>query len=195
MTQTLETPFQTRETKGPIVRASGIRKTFRMGDASVEVLKGVDLDVRPGEFLAIEGRSGSGKSTLLHLLGALDEPDAGTIEVLGRDLKLMSAADRSRVRNKACGFVFQFYHLLPELSVLENTLLAAMVRYSWLGFRSNRVELRGAGDRFAGAPGPRPPTGAPAEPTLRRRAAARRHRPRADERPPGAAGRRADGQP
>ena len=143
MTQTLETPFQTRETKGPIVRASGLRKTFRMGDASVEVLKGVDLDVRPGEFLAIEGRSGSGKSTLLHLLGALDEPDAGTIEVLGRDLKLMSAADRSRVRNAACGFVFQFYHLLPELSVLENTLLAAMVRHSWLGFRSNRVELRG----------------------------------------------------
>ena len=96
----------------------------------------------PGEFLAIEGRSGSGKSTLLHLLGALDEPDAGSIRVQGRDLMEMGGKERSRVRNRACGFVFQFYHLLPELNVLENTLLAAMVQYSWIGFRSNRRELK-----------------------------------------------------
>ena len=142
MTQALEPPPATQQADAPIVRAVGVRKTFRMGDASVEVLKGVDLDVRPGEFLAIEGRSGSGKSTLLHLLGALDEPDAGSIRVQGRDLMEMGGKERSRVRNRACGFVFQFYHLLPELNVLENTLLAAMVQHSWIGFRSNRRELK-----------------------------------------------------
>ena len=127
---------------GPIVRATGVRKTFRMGDADVEVLRGVDLSINPGEFVAIEGRSGSGKSTLLHLLGALDEPDAGTVEVEGRDLSALGHRERSAVRNRAVGFVFQFYHLLPELDVTENTLLAAMVRFSLLGYRRRRRELR-----------------------------------------------------
>ena len=126
----------------PIVRAAGVRKTFRMGDAAVEVLRGVDLAIAPGEFVAIEGRSGSGKSTLLHLLGALDEPDAGTVEVEGRDLSRMGHRERSAVRNRAVGFVFQFYHLLPELDVTQNTLLAAMVRFSVFGYREQRRQLR-----------------------------------------------------
>jgi lipoprotein-releasing system ATP-binding protein len=125
-----------------ILRASGLRKSFVMGDARIEVLRGVDLSIRAGEFLAIEGRSGSGKSTLLHLMGALDEADAGTIEYAGRDLAKESAGTRAAVRNRDFGFVFQFYHLLPELNVLENTLLAAMVEHSWLGFRRRRAELR-----------------------------------------------------
>src|SRR5207247_1468453 len=94
------------------------------------------------EFLAIEGRSGSGKSTLLHLLGALDAANAGTIEYNRQNIAQMSAAARSRLRNTHFGFVFQFYHLLPELNVEENTLLSAMIEYSWLGFRANRSNLR-----------------------------------------------------
>jgi lipoprotein-releasing system ATP-binding protein len=106
------------------------------------VLKQVDLTIRAGEFLAIEGRSGSGKSTLLHILGALDEADAGTVEYDGRDIASLSARARSELRNSQFGFVFQFYHLLPELNVLENTMLAAMVKNSWLRFRSNKPEIR-----------------------------------------------------
>jgi ABC-type lipoprotein export system ATPase subunit len=113
-----------------------------MGDSAVHVLKGADLSVRAGEFVAIEGRSGSGKSTLLHLLGALDEADAGSIVYDDADIAALSSTAKSRLRNTQFGFVFQFYHLLPELNVLENTLLAAMVEHSWLGFRAKRASLR-----------------------------------------------------
>lgn len=125
-----------------ILRLSGLKKNFRMGDSTVEVLKDVNLSIRPGEFVAIEGRSGSGKSTLLHLLGALDEPNGGDVWYENTSLFKLSSAERRRVRNQQFGFVFQFYHLLPELNVLENTLLAAMVKHSWLGFRSNKAVLR-----------------------------------------------------
>jgi lipoprotein-releasing system ATP-binding protein len=125
-----------------ILSARGLKKSFRMGDSEVTVLKGVDLSVRPGEFVAVEGRSGSGKSTLMHLLGALDTPDEGQILYDGQDIAQMSSAARSRLRNTQFGFVFQFYHLLPELNVLENTLLGAMIEYSWLSFRSHKKELR-----------------------------------------------------
>lgn len=125
-----------------ILRASAIRKAFRMGDATIEVLKHVDLTVRRGEFLAIEGRSGSGKSTLMHLLGALDVADVGTIDYEGQDFGAMSANERSRLRNAHFGFVFQFYHLLPELNVLENTLLPTMIANSWLSFLGKKAELR-----------------------------------------------------
>jgi lipoprotein-releasing system ATP-binding protein len=124
-----------------ILRASGIRRAFKMGDSEVEVLKGVDLAIRRGEFIAIEGRSGSGKSTLLHIMGALDSPDAGSIEFEGQDFLRLSSAGRSRLRNRQFGFVFQFYHLLPELNVLENTLLAPMIERSWLSFRGHKKEL------------------------------------------------------
>jgi lipoprotein-releasing system ATP-binding protein len=125
-----------------ILRTSGLRKRFRMGESVIEVLKGVDFSVRGGEFVAIEGRSGSGKSTLLHLMGALDEPDAGSIFYNNRDIAQMSGNERSQLRNTQFGFVFQFYHLLPELNVLENTLLAAMVQHSWFAFRARRGALR-----------------------------------------------------
>src|SRR5436853_1294648 len=107
----------------PFLRASGLVRSFQMGDQNLVVLKHVDLSVRPGEFVAIEGRSGSGKSTLLHLLGALDTPDAGSVEYDGVNFATLGGADRSHLRNAQFGFVFQFYHLLPELSVIENTLL------------------------------------------------------------------------
>ena len=112
-----------------------------MGDTDVHVLKGVDLSVRSGEFLAIEGRSGSGKSTLLHVLGALDEPNGGQVMFDGADLFAQPSAARSRIRNLSYGFVFQFYYLLPELNVLENTMLAAMVKHSWFDFRSRSADL------------------------------------------------------
>jgi len=102
----------------------------------------VDVSVKPGEFLAIEGRSGSGKSTLLHLMGALDATDSGSIRFEGRDIAQMSGRERSRLRNTQFGFVFQFYHLLPELNVMENTMLGAMIENSWLRFRARRRELR-----------------------------------------------------
>lgn len=129
-----------------ILRARAVKKTYRMGGEVTTVLKHVDLVVQPGEFVAIEGRSGSGKSTLLHIMGALDTGDSGTIEFHGRDFGGMSSDERCRMRNTQFGFVFQFYHLLPELNVLENTLLGPMIEHSWLGFRARKRELRNKGE-------------------------------------------------
>jgi lipoprotein-releasing system ATP-binding protein len=143
MTETLEKSSTLTAT--PILRAHAIAKAFRMGDSVVDVLRGIDLRVNKGEFLAIEGRSGSGKSTLLHSLGALDAVDQGSIEYEGRDIAKMSADARSRLRNADFGFVFQFYHLLPELNVLENALLGPMIQFSWLQFRGKRNALREKG--------------------------------------------------
>src|SRR4051812_6372199 len=124
-----------------LLRASSLVKTYTMGDSVVQVLTNLDLSVRPGEFVAIEGRSGSGKSTLLHLLGALDTPDAGSVEYDGVNLATLGSAERSHLRNNQFGFVFQFYHLLPELSVIENTLLGPMIENSWFAFRAKHTEL------------------------------------------------------
>jgi lipoprotein-releasing system ATP-binding protein len=125
-----------------ILRAAGLKKTFRMGESTVHVLKGADLSVKAGEFVAIEGRSGSGKSTLLHILGALDAADAGVVNFDGKDISQLDPISKSRLRNTQFGFVFQFYHLLPELSVLENAMLAAMIERSWWGFRANQARLK-----------------------------------------------------
>src|SRR6476660_221094 len=140
MTQTVEHPAIATAT--PILRAQGIVKHFKMGDSTLVVLKGVDLSVREGEFLAIEGRSGSGKSTLLHILGALDAANVGSVQYDGRDIMELSGNERAKLRNTQFGFVFQFYHLLPELNVLENALLSSMVEHSWLGFHGKKRELR-----------------------------------------------------
>ena len=121
-----------------ILKAEGIYKSYRMGEAKVSVLKGVDLAVKKGEFVAIVGASGSGKSTLLHILGALDKPDKGLVSFEGRGLGLMGERELNKFRNKMVGFVFQFYHLLDELSVLENVFLPAMASksiFGWLGSR------------------------------------------------------------
>jgi lipoprotein-releasing system ATP-binding protein len=121
-----------------ILKAAGVRKSYRMGATRVEVLRGVELTVREGEFVAIIGASGSGKSTLLHILGGLDRPDKGVVEFDGRDLNRMGAWELNRYRNETVGFVFQFYHLLDELNVLENIILPAMVSRSVMGWLLTR---------------------------------------------------------
>jgi ABC-type lipoprotein export system ATPase subunit len=109
----------------PVVRARGLVKTYGEGRGAVRVLDGADLDVERGELVAVVGRSGSGKSTLLHLLGALDRADAGTLEVAGERLERLSESALTAVRRHDVGFVFQSFHLLPELSGVENVLLPA----------------------------------------------------------------------
>ncbi|HOW71175.1 MAG TPA: ABC transporter ATP-binding protein [Phycisphaerae bacterium] len=145
-----------------ILHAAGVHKTYLLGQDKVYVLRGASISVHRGEFVAIMGASGSGKSTLLHLLGALDLPDRGTVTFEGQNVFGGSASERDRYRNLHFGFVFQFYHLLPELNTLENVLLPAMVRFGlldWFKERSklNRraaevLELMGLKDRFRHRP-------------------------------------------
>lgn len=104
-----------------------LRKSYRKGSVSIPVLNGVDIDVRQGEFLSIVGKSGSGKSTLMHLLGTLDAPDTGSVVFAGQRIDNLPALRRDRIRNESIGIVFQFYHLLPELTTLENVVLPAMI--------------------------------------------------------------------
>jgi lipoprotein-releasing system ATP-binding protein len=125
-----------------ILAATGIRKNFRMGDSDIRVLKNVNLTLAVGEFVAIEGRSGSGKSTLLHILGALDEPSGGAVMYEGRDIAKLPSSARASIRCREFGFVFQFYHLLPELNVLENTMLASMIENSLRAFSAQSKELK-----------------------------------------------------
>jgi len=117
-----------------ILKAEGLYKAYRMGVTKVQVLKGVELAVRKSEFVAIVGASGSGKSTLLHILGGLDRPDRGVVSFEGQDLGRISAGELNRYRNKVVGFVFQFYHLLDELNVLENVYLPTMASKSVAGW-------------------------------------------------------------
>jgi lipoprotein-releasing system ATP-binding protein len=123
----------------PLLRARALTKTYTMGKRSLEVLRGVDLDVARGECLALRGASGAGKSTLLHLIGGLDLPNAGEILFDGNNLVVFSERRLTEFRNRRVGFIFQAYHLLPELTALENVCLPSrMARIS-----SATVEVRG----------------------------------------------------
>jgi lipoprotein-releasing system ATP-binding protein len=111
-----------------VLSARAIGRSFSEGASTLEVLTGVHLTVAAGERLAIVGASGSGKTTLLQILGGLDRPNAGTVEVTGRDIHALSESERGALRNRAIGFVYQFHHLLPEFSALENVAMPLLVR-------------------------------------------------------------------
>lgn len=145
-----------------ILKAKDIRKSYKLGKSRLDVLKGVDLEIQRGELTAIIGTSGCGKSTLLHILGALDLPDAGTVQYDNQTLNTLRWSKLNHFRNKSVGFVFQFYHLLDELSVLENVMTPAMASVGvlgWVGLKptvKNRahdlLERFGLKDRVAHKP-------------------------------------------
>ncbi len=131
-----------------IYSARGLAKEYQSNRIVISVLKGIDLDIRRGEILSIVGHSGVGKSTLLNLLGLLDTPTSGTLHYRPRnvgndqvDLARLSLKARARIRNQEFGFVFQFYHLLPDLSLIENVLLPAMILHGRAAYRARRKEL------------------------------------------------------
>ena len=112
----------------PILRCAGLHKSFGPPEGRVEVLRGLDLAVERGEMVAVLGESGTGKTTLLHLIGAVDRPDSGSILYRGRDVAAAGAAERAAYRNRDLGFVFQFHHLLPEFTALENAQMPLLIR-------------------------------------------------------------------
>ncbi len=125
-----------------VLSARGIEKSYYLGGRQLEILKGIDLDLFEGEILTIVGKSGTGKSTLLNLMGLLDDAQAGTLTFQGKNLFRQSGWRKARFRNREIGFIFQLYHLLPELDVLENACLPAMIRYTWMGWGGKKTEIR-----------------------------------------------------
>ena len=139
-------------TNGPALECAGIRRAFQIGARRMEILHGVSLELKRGERLALMGTSGAGKTTLLNILGLLDTPTEGSVTVDGELSSNLDARQRSTLRNEKIGFIFQFYHLLPELSALENALLPAMILHSRSAYRRRRSEYtdraQGMLDRF-----------------------------------------------
>ena len=124
-----------------MIKAVNIQKAYKQADNLLRVLKGVSLEIAHGEVLAIVGPSGAGKSTLLHILGGLDKPTEGTVEFFGQDLYHLSEEKRAQLRNNQVGFVFQAYHLLPELTALENVILPALIKNN--SRKTSAIELEG----------------------------------------------------
>jgi lipoprotein-releasing system ATP-binding protein len=137
----LGVPLATQQ-KDVLLAARAVRKSFQIGTQRLEVLHGIDLELRRGELLALMGSSGAGKSTLLHILGLLDPPTEGEVVLEDESAWKLPVERRARLRNQRIGFVFQFYHLLPELNALENVLLPAMIAWSALEYRGQKKELR-----------------------------------------------------
>ncbi len=124
------------------LRATNLHKSYRTGSSEVQVLRGVDVKIREGEFVAVVGSSGSGKSTLLHLLGTLDNPDRGEIWIGQQNVSALRPLQRDRLRNREIGLIFQFYHLLPELTALENVMLPHMIGSGIFNYWKNRGTFR-----------------------------------------------------
>jgi len=141
---------------GAVLACRDLRKTYQ-GPTPVPVLRGIDLEVRRAERIAIMGRSGSGKSTLLHVLGGLDSPSGGEVLVQGRRLSAMGEAERGRVRNATLGFIYQFHHLLPEFTALENVAMPLIIRRLPPGDAREKarkiLEEVGLGERLEHQPG------------------------------------------
>ena len=112
----------------PAIHVRDLRKSFPSGDRRLEVLRGLSVEVEPGEMVAVVGESGAGKSTLLHLMGGLDRPDSGSVLLAGRDAALLPPEERAQLRNRDVGFVFQFHHLLPEFTAEENVMMPCLIR-------------------------------------------------------------------
>ena len=140
-----------------VLSCKGLRKSYFQGRIEVSVLLGIDLEVGTGESVAVIGASGSGKSTLLHLLGGLDSPTSGEIRILGRNIEKVSEAERGEIRNRSLGFVYQFHHLLPEFSALENVSMPLLIRRTNRGEAEKKaaamLERVGLGKRLSHKPG------------------------------------------
>mgnify|MGYP001313643386 FL=1 len=144
-------------TETAVLECRQLAKTFRQGDERLEVLRAIDFQIQCGERLAVVGSSGSGKSTLLHLLGGLDTPSAGSVWVAGRELSRMGDAERGRMRNRWLGFIYQFHHLLPEFTALENVAMPLLIRGETSAHAVERakvlLERVGLGQRLTHKPG------------------------------------------
>jgi lipoprotein-releasing system ATP-binding protein len=125
-----------------VLAARGVQKSFQVGDRTLAILHGIDLEIRRGELVSLMGASGAGKSTLLHILGLLESPTAGEVFIDGASAWRLPVDQRARLRNTKLGFVFQFYHLLPELDALENVLLPGMILHGRIAWRARGKELR-----------------------------------------------------